>query len=300
MSEVATVFDLQRFSIHDGPGIRTVVFFKGCPLQCLWCQNSEGLDPEPEISFSKERCLGCRECQPSCPLQAIVFNGDGRINRQLCDRCGRCTEACHSGALELVGRRYSPQELLEEAMDDLPFFVASGGGITLSGGEPTCQAEFLSEFLPLCKEQGLNVAMETCGYVAYQKLEPLLPFLDLVLYDVKAVDPALHRRLTGKDNAVILKNLVRLLEKQRCRIRVRVPLVPGMTSTDRNLRDIIGFLKKHRVDEVSLVPYHRMGESKLEKIDSPLKPLNLAGADDRDMEAAAGLFRVSGIEVLDP
>ncbi len=300
MSEVATVFDLQRFSIHDGPGIRTGIFFKGCPLQCRWCQNPEGLDPEPEISFSKDRCLGCRECQPACPLQAIVFDGAERIDRQLCDRCGRGTEACPSGALELVGRRYSPRELLEEATDDLPFFAASGGGITLSGGEPTCQTDFLAGFLPLCKEQGLSIALETCGYVAYRRLEPLLLFLDLVLYDIKAVDPALHLRLTGRDNAVILGNLARLTEQERSRITIRVPLVPGMTSTERNLGDIIGLLKTHRVSEVSLVPYHRMGESKLDKIDSPLKPLNIAGADERDVEAAAALFRGSGIHVLEP
>lgn len=294
-----TVFDLQRFCIHDGPGIRTVIFFKGCPLHCLWCQNPEGLDAEPEISFSADRCLGCQECRRACPLQAISFEGAGRINRELCDRCGKCVEVCQSGALEIVGRLYTPEELLAEARDDMPFFVASGGGITLSGGEPTCQAGFLAGFLPLCKEQGLHVALETCGYVDYKKLAPLLPFLDLVIYDLKAVDPSLHRRLTGRDSALILQNLERLLSRDVSKIRVRVPLVPGLTATERNLADIIRFLRTRGVSEVSLVPYHRMGESKLARIDSVLQPLSLSATSEEDLASASALFRGEGIEIVD-
>ncbi len=293
------VFDLQRFCIHDGPGIRTVIFFKGCPLRCLWCQNPEGLDPEPEVAFSREKCLGCRECQGVCPLQAISFEGAGRINRDLCDRCGKCVEVCQSGALEIVGRLYSPEELLGEAMDDMPFFAASGGGITLSGGEPTCQAGFLAGFLPLCKEQGLHVALETCGYLDHKKLGSLLPFLDLVLYDVKAVDPSLHRRLTGRDSALIRQNLERLLGRDVSKVRVRVPLVPGLTATDKNLTDIIRFLRTHGVSEVSLVPYHRMGEGKLARIDSMLEPLSLSATSEEDLASASALFRGDGIEIVD-
>jgi len=299
MPTKGTVFDVQRFCIHDGPGIRTVVFFKGCPLRCLWCQNPEGLDPQPEISFSGDGCLGCGECESVCPQHAISFEGTGRINRELCDRCGKCVEVCHSGALEVVGKLYSPEELLEEAMDDMPFFVASGGGITLSGGEPTYQAEFLADFLPLCNEHGVHVALETCGYVAHERLGSLLPFLDLILYDLKAVDPRLHRDLTGRDSDVILRNLEWLLNKDMCRIGVRVPLVPGLTLTDRNLQDIIGFLKTQGVSEVTLVPYHRMGEGKLGKIDSALQPLHPGEISEQDLADASALFRVNGIDVVD-
>ncbi len=297
MSAKGTVFDLQRSSVHDGPGIRTVIFFKGCPLRCLWCQNPEGLDPGVDIAFSQSRCLNCRECESVCPLRVIVFDEQGRVNRQLCDRCGRCVDVCYAEALQIIGRSYTPIELLEEAIKDMPFFVASGGGITLSGGEPTYQAEFLSGFLSLCREKGVHVALETCGYVAFDNLEPLLPLVDLVLYDIKAIDPFLHLAWTGKDNAPILENLRRILYEDASKVSVRVPLVPGLTATDRNLTDIIYFLKRHKVARVTLLPYHKMGEGKLEKIDSPLRPLNLTAFSESDLLSICDLFNREGIEV---
>lgn len=146
MPEDGIVFDLQRFSLHDGPGIRTVIFFKGCPLRCQWCQNPEGLEPRPEISFSKERCLGCQECQKVCPVRAIVFEGTKRIDRQVCDRCGKCVEVCYAEALRIVGKSYTPAQLLEEAMSDMPFFVSSSGGITLSGASLPVKPTFSRAF----------------------------------------------------------------------------------------------------------------------------------------------------------
>lgn len=298
MPEDGIVFDLQRFSLHDGPGIRTVIFFKGCPLCCQWCQNPEGLEPRPEISFSKEKCLGCHECQKVCPVRAIVFEGTKRIDRQVCDRCGKCVEVCYAEALRIVGKSYTPAELLEEAMSDMPFFVSSGGGITLSGGEPTCQADFLTSFLPLCKEKELHIALETCGCFVYEELEPLLSCVDLILYDIKAIDPVLHQKLTGRSNKTILENLGKLLKKDECAVQVRVPLIPTLTATDENLKAILVFLKEHNITEVSLLPYHKMGESKLEGIDSPLRPLNLARMSEQDLMSISALFRNAGIEAL--
>ncbi len=292
------VFDLQRFSIHDGPGIRTVIFFKGCPLRCRWCQNPEGLDPEPEMSFSKEKCLGCRECWETCPVEAIMFEGMKRIDRRLCDRCGRCVEVCYAEALQIIGKSYTPANLLEEALDDMPFFLSSGGGITLSGGEPAYQAEFLASFLPLCRDRGVHIALETCGYVARAKLQALLPLVDLVLFDIKAINSALHRNLTGKGNEIILDNLKMILKEDALKLRVRVPLIPSLTTTDENVRDIIRFLEESKIVEVTLLPYHRMGESKLEKVDSRLKPLGLTGMSAGDLANISALFQNAGIDVV--
>lgn len=298
MSAYGTIFDLQRFSIHDGPGIRTVIFFKGCPLRCRWCQNPEGLDPRPEISFSKDRCLGCRECQKACLVGAITFEGTGRVDRQRCDRCGRCVEVCYAGALQTVGKSYTAEELLEEAADDMPFFVSSGGGITLSGGEPTYQDGFLASFLRLCREEGVHVVLETCGYVASDRLEAIVPLVDLILYDLKAVDSARHRDMTGRDNGTILENLSSLLKQDASKVRVRVPLIPALTATSTNLEDIARFLKRHDVAEVTLLPYHRMGEGKLDKIESALKPLHLTEVSAEDLASISAVFQNDGIEAV--
>ena len=160
----ALVFDIQRFSLHDGPGIRTLVFFKGCPLRCKWCQNPEGLFPYPEIAFYGQFCIGCGQCQEVCPEGAITFEEEERIIRDRCTRCGACAEVCYAEALRVAGKRYTPQELLEEALKDEPFYRTSGGGVTVSGGEPTMQPEMLLAFLRLCKEHGLHTAIETCGH----------------------------------------------------------------------------------------------------------------------------------------
>jgi pyruvate formate lyase activating enzyme len=292
----ALIFDVQRFSIHDGPGIRTVVFFKGCPLRCEWCQNPEGLDSRPEISFSVSRCLGCRECQAICPRQAILFDSRRRIDRQLCDRCGKCIEVCHTEALQLIGRPYIPETLLSEVLKDVAFFDASGGGITLSGGEPTVQFEFLTAFLPLAKGKGLHITVETCGYVSYEKLRTIIPFLDLILYDIKAIDSALHRRLTRRSNGIILENLKRILNSGVA-VQVRVPLIPGLTATDDNLRDIALYLRDQGINEATPLPYHKMGEAKLERIDSPLSPLNLSTLNDGELTSISALFQDNGITV---
>ena len=295
--QTGLVFDVQRFCIHDGPGIRTVIFFKGCPLRCKWCQNPEGLAPKPEISFSKDRCISCRECEKVCPVQAILFNSTRRIDRQLCDRCGKCVEVCHSEALQLIGKPYTPEELLNEIIKDMAFFDASGGGITLSGGEPTYQLEFLTAFLPLAKKKGLHIAMETCGYAPYERLKAIISFLDLILYDIKAIDPVLHKRLTGQDNEIILGNFDRLLIT-KAEIMVRVPLIPKLTATKKNLKDICLFLRNRGIMKVNLLPYHNMGEAKLEKINSPLKPLNLSRLDNGELTNISTLFQDAGIEAI--
>ena len=297
IAQTGLIFDVQRFCIHDGPGIRTVIFFKGCPLRCKWCQNPEGIDPSPEISFSLDRCIGCGECQKVCPIGAIIPEGTERIDRNLCDRCGKCVEVCYAQALQLVGKLFTPEALLGEVIKDTAFFNTSGGGITLSGGEPANQHEFLAAFVPLAKEKGLHIAMETCGYAPYENLKAIIPFLDLILYDIKAVDRVLHKQLTGQDNEIILGNFDRLLGA-KAEIIVRVPLIPKLTATKKNLEDICLFLKEHGIMKVNLLPYHKMGEAKLGKIDSPLKPLNLTKLNDGELANVSTLFQNAGIEAI--
>lgn len=293
----ALVFDIQRFSLHDGPGIRTLVFFKGCPLRCKWCQNPEGLFPYPEIAFYGQFCIGCRQCQEVCPEGAITFEGEERIIRDRCTRCGACAEVCYAEALRVAGKRYTPQELLEEALKDEPFYRTSGGGVTVSGGEPTMQPDMLQAFLRLCKEHGLHTAIETCGHTTWETLERMLPHLDLVLYDVKAVDGQLHEELTGQDNARILGNLRHLVD-HGIETVPRIPLIPTMNATDENLSETAAFLSDLGFTEVHLMPYHRLGESKLPRIASPLPPLSLTQLTEEEKERAASHFAHRGMTVV--
>ena len=227
-----------------------------------------------------------------------MFEGMKRIDRRLCDRCGRCVEVCYAEALQIIGKSYTPAEVLEEALDDMPFLVSSDGGITLSGGEPTYQAEFLTSFLPLCRDRGVRIALESCGFVSRAKLQAILPVVDLVLFNIKAINSALHRNLTGKGNEIILDNLKMILKEDALKLRVRVPLIPSLTTTDENVRDIIRFLKESRIVEVTLLPYHGMGESKLEKVDSRLKLLDLSEMSAEDLVNISTLFQNAGIDVV--
>ena len=296
MTEKALVFDIQRFSLHDGPGIRTLFFFKGCPLRCQWCQNPEGLFSYQEMAFYAQFCIGCGECRKVCPADAITYEGAERIIRERCTRCGACAEVCYAEALRLVGRYYSPEELLAEALKDEPFYKTSGGGITVSGGEPTLQPEPLRAFLRLCKQSGLHTALETCGFTSWEVLGGLLPDVDLVLFDIKAVDPGLHRRLTGRDNTTILANL-RHLAETGLPVIPRIPLIPTMNATDDNLRATAELLAELGLQTVHLMPYHRLGESKLSRLDSPLAALGLTELTAEDKERATSWFTARGLTV---
>jgi len=293
----ALIFDIQRFSLHDGPGIRTVVFFKGCPLRCRWCQNPEGLRPFPELAFYAGRCVEARACAPVCPRGAIVYDGAGRLRWEACDHCGVCAQACPSGALQVVGRHYTVDELLAQVVRDRVFYEASGGGITASGGEPTLQIEFLVAFLRRCKESGLHTALETCGWTNWEQLASVLPFCDLVLYDVKAIDANLHRQLTGQDNTRILENLRRCAAAGVALIP-RVPLIPTLTAQPQNLNDIARFIREVGLTVVHLLPYHRLGEAKLARLNSPLSPLSLPTLSTREVEERADVFRAMGLTTV--
>lgn len=292
----ATIFDIQRYSVHDGPGIRTLVFFKGCVLKCKWCQNPESIDKEPEMAFFATKCIGCGECEKVCPKNAIIFEDSRRINRELCDRCGACAEVCYAEALTVIGEEYDIPSLLEVVDRDRPFYEQSGGGVTVSGGEPTLHFDFLLDFLRAAKEAGLNTVIETCGAFSWDKFEELLPYLDIIYFDLKVVNEEEHKRITSASNKTILANARRLAKSDQ-KIVFRVPLVSEMTVTEQNVLDLIELLKELEQDEVHLLPYHKMGESKLPRIESSLEPLGLEPLSDEEMAQIKERFESAGLKV---
>jgi pyruvate formate lyase activating enzyme len=288
----ALIFDIQRYSVHDGPGIRTVVFFKGCPLRCRWCQNPESLQRTAEIGFHLDRCVGCRNCEEACP-EAAILSGSRRIDRARCTVCGECIDTCHAEALRMVGEEWGRDELLAEVSKDRPFYDDSGGGVTLSGGEPLLQIDFAEGFCSDCRGAGLSVAVETCGAVPFASFRRVLPFLDLVLYDVKAIDPSLHKSWTGSENGSILVNLEKLRESGTPVIP-RIPVVPEHTALASNVRQIAAHLEG-RFEEVHLLPYHGWGESKGDLIDRPRPALRIGPPTEEEMRAIGKIFEERGI-----
>ena len=242
------ILHLQRLSTEDGPGIRTTVFFKGCPLRCAWCHNPESLSPRPQIQWFASRCLGCETCLAACPDHLLQRTQAGLvIDRECCQGCGKCAEACPAGAIELLGKTVTVEELLGVLRKDRAYYDASGGGVTLSGGEPTLQADFVEALLRGLKAEGIATALDTCGLCSIDTLERLLPFTDLLLYDLKLSDPALHRQYTGSANGRILDNLRHLRQMQSrlpFRLWIRTPLIPGATATPENLAALGNYLSE--------------------------------------------------------
>ncbi len=261
------VFSIQRYSTEDGPGIRTTVFLKGCPLRCLWCHNPEGQEFSPQIAFNDSRCIGCKGCVAACPQGAINFTADGsRTDRKKCRSCGKCAEACPTGARELIGKYMTAEEVFSEVERDTLFYRSSGGGVTVGGGEPTMQPEFLVEFLGKCQAQGIHTALDTSGYVKWQELEEILKHVDLVLYDLKQIDPARHAEYTGVSPELILENARRISGKG-IPMFVRVPVIPGYTDGEDNIRGILQFARNlESVTKIDLLPFHRLGEPKYKKL----------------------------------
>jgi pyruvate formate lyase activating enzyme len=306
----ATLFDIEHFALHDGPGIRTVVFFKGCPLRCFWCSNPESQDLEPELFYRAAGCLGCRRCLEVCAREALSFADGGlQIDRARCDRCGACAERCNSTALSLVGRTFSVEEVLAEVLRDEPFYRHSGGGVTFSGGEPVAQPQALAEMAQRCRGAGLHTALETCGHYPWEALEGGLPWLDLVLYDLKQMDSARHESITGVANERILRNFERLVAEwieglggsgagYRGGIRVRVPLVPGLNDREEDLLSLRGYLARTAPDvPVDLLPYHRLGNGKYGGLGRPYALAGLVPPDQAYLERVRAFLEEEGLSV---
>lgn len=266
------VFDIQRYSIHDGPGIRTTVFLSGCPLRCKWCQNPESNTADSKLFFLKESCVGCGACVRVCPHHAIsIVDGKAHTDRALCEACGICTTVCIPEGREVVGETMTVDEVVAKALEDKMFYDGSGGGVTLSGGEVLMQPDFAAAILKRCKDEGVHTCIETCGFAKWERFEKILPYVDLVFYDFKNMDSKKHEEGTGIGNELILENAARVYNEARKPMHARVPTIPGYNDSDENMEALADFiLEKMGPDvEVNLLPYHSMGDSKNDRMEMP-------------------------------
>jgi pyruvate formate lyase activating enzyme len=260
---IGMLFDLHRFAIHDGPGIRTTVFLKGCPLNCWWCHNPESQSAQPQKLVRSSRCIQCGACVEACPQHGITLEDDGiHSDRQSCTRCGECVTVCYAGASEMVGYKADVATLMETINSDRVFYDQSGGGVTFSGGEPLSQPGFLREMLMACKTAGIHTAVDTSGYTPWHNLEAILADTDLFLFDLKLMDDNEHKHYTGVSNRLILENLQRLAHSGLA-IWIRLPLVPGINDSPANLQALVDFVKPlPGLQQISLLPYHNAAGQK--------------------------------------
>ena len=264
-SESALIFNIMRFATHDGPGIRTTIFLKGCPLSCMWCHNPEGQSFGSQLLYYGERCRRCLDCVTACPSHAIQ-EADGAIETsEACDYCGECVEGCVAEARQIAGHRYTVAELLAEVEKDRIFFDDSGGGVTLSGGEPLAQPAFVAAFLRACMERGIATAIETCGFAQPETFESTVDAAVEVLFDLKLLDPESHRRHTGVTNELILRNLEALLARKQA-VTVRIPVVPGVNDRPEDIAQFATYLAGMRPRQVELLPYHHIGADKYRRL----------------------------------
>jgi len=292
------IFRMQRYSIQDGPGIRTTVFVKGCPLRCAWCSNPESQNLHPEVMVRRQKCEGCGECAQACPGDAIdLVDGRVTIDRARCDLCMDCVEACPTGALEVTGEEITIEEAVYECSQDEPFYRNSDGGVTLSGGEPLYQPEFSLHFMKACKERSLSTALDTCGYAPWEVLEEILAYTDLVLFDVKHLDPEMHRRGTGVENDLILENLRRMTASRQARVWIRIPLIPGYNDSEEHTRAVANAMAKMPVEKISLHAYHAWGKPKYDFLgkDYPFKGEALE--DPMRLERTREILESEGLSV---
>jgi pyruvate formate lyase activating enzyme len=257
------VISITRMTVHNGPGIRTLILFKGCPLRCVWCSTPESQKETPEIAFYPDKCIRCDDCLPACPRNAITA-GDKAviIDGELCDNCGRCADVCYSEALRLLGRQYTVDELVYEVKKDDVVFRHSGGGVTVSGGEPLLEPEFALELFRAFKRSGINLGVDTCGYVPRKNIEAVFPYIDFFLWDIKHMDDDTHREHTGVSNRLILDNL-RFVSGNNIPVYLRVPVIPGYNDSEENLRAVCEFARGlSSLVEIDLLPLHHLGETR--------------------------------------
>jgi pyruvate formate lyase activating enzyme len=287
MPGLPLIVDVKRHSLEDGPGIRSVVFFKGCPLRCVFCQNPEAQHAHAEVAFRADRCVECGACVSACPAHAVDLTTPDRIDRPHCDVCGKCATACPSGALTVIGRSYEVNELVELLMRDEPFYRHSGGGVTFSGGECTMFPDYLAAVARALRARGIHLVVETCGeFVGAIFVERLLPHLDLIYFDLKFADPALHLTYTGRDNRRVLDNLALLMRNAPDRVQVRIPLVPGITATKENLAGLVASLREDGVRRATLLSYNPLGRRMAVELGRP-EPPTLARFMTKEEQASA-------------
>ncbi len=282
----ANIFDIQKCSYHDGPGIRTVIFFKGCNIGCIWCQNPESVSSEKDLLFNKNNCIKCEKCINICPNKCHVIkdNGDHHIKREVCVKCGKCTEICYSNALQLIGKETSIDVIMKEILTDMEFYKISGGGVTLSGGEPLLQKEACYEILVRCKQNSVNTAIETAGNVNWDVFQKVLPLTDYLLFDIKTIDDEMHKSVCGVSNRQILHNLERIGES-KVNLIIRVTVVPGVNDNEENIEATINRVRFFsNLKGFEIIPFHKLGKSKYHMLGKEYKAKNIKEPPLSDIE----------------
>ena len=291
-----SIFNIQKFCLHDGDGIRTCVFVKGCPLRCIWCHNPEGLEKSPCLSFDKLKCSSCGRCLEVCPVRKID-DSILKIEREKCLKCGKCVQVCLNDANEIIGRKMTPAEVMVEVMQDKMFYDTSGGGLTVSGGEPSFQPEFTLELLSLAKDEGISLAVETCGIGPRSFYKAAADLGTTFLYDIKAVDPMRHRELTGVDNVQIMSNIGYLMERG-ADIIIRLPLIPGCNDRDEDIALLAEFLNKNtgKYRYAEIMPYHSLGAGKTQRIGIDTQYVSNSATDEEILRWCSA-FALYGIDI---
>jgi len=293
---VGKIYNIKRFAVHDGPGIRTTVFFKGCPLKCIWCHNPEGISFKPELQFVQKKCIGCGLCK-ECSNGVHIFNeGVHFLNRDLCKLCGQCAMSCPTGAIDNCYQEVTVEKLVDILLLDKEFYIQSGGGITLSGGECLCQADFCALVLREMNKYKIHCAVDTCGYVDKKEIDKVLPYTDIFLYDIKHIDSQTHIKLTGKPNELILKNL-KYIDSVKKEIEIRIPVIPGVND---DALDGIGKLLSgfEMIRRVKLLPYNNLAGSKYENLGIENTLPNVPVPDSEKMKEFSQALKKYGLDVI--
>lgn len=292
------IFDIRKYAIHDGPGIRTTVFFKGCPLRCWWCHNPEGQDIKPELVYRESRCIGCGECSKNCQREAISLGAQYvSVNREDCVLCGKCSSVCPSDAFSIAGKQMAVKEILEEIEKDRPFYEESGGGVTFSGGEPLLQPDFLIALLDECEKRAIHTTVDTCGFARYEIIDRIRDKVDLFLYDIKTMDNRKHRKYTGASNERILENLKKLAESGSS-IVISFPIIPNINDDDKNVTRIAKFISSlPNIQQVNLLPYHRAGIEKYKNLGKPYKLDKIQPPSNQKIKTVKEKLEAFGITV---
>lgn len=293
------IFDIDRYAIHDGHGIRCLIFMKGCPIRCRWCSNPEGQNFFPEAAYFPAKCIGCGACAEACSQNAIrMENGRPVTDWKLCDNCGVCVEECYAGARRLFGNPVTVEELFCEIKKDVVFFKNSGGGVTVGGGEVTGQPEFVREFLKRCKNENIHTAIETCGYCSWDNLRKIAEYTDFVFYDIKHMDPKIHKRLTGFSNKRILQNLIKL-SREDVELLIRIPVIPKHNDDEANIEATAEFIVEElnlsKLKKIELLPYHKLGAFKYQRLGGTYGLSDLEPPSEDEMGALKKIVESHGL-----